>query len=225
LPRQRWNITVSGVFDHFRYKVADAAGGDCRDLRGYETAQRVSARAVIDDLLPQIDGYHFLCVLGGTSTRGRAAWQSVDHPTTRKRSCATSHHVAQTELREILGDIRDQSRRAGDVIERVRALAAKRPLQRQALDVNEVTGGIVKMVAGETRRRGVKLRTELGRSLPAIAADRVSLQQVMLNLMMNAMDATDQSEAEHRHVTVRTRRTEDGVEVAVSDTGCERRTR
>jgi two-component system sensor kinase FixL len=123
------------------------------------------------------------------------------------------------ELREILGDIRDQSRRAGDVIERVRALAARRPLERQSLDVNEVAGSIVRMVGGEARRRGVDLRTELGPSLPAIAADRVSLQQVVLNLMMNAMDATDQSEAEQRQVTVRTRRIDGGVEVAVSDTG------
>ncbi len=123
------------------------------------------------------------------------------------------------ELREIFGDIRDQSRRAGEVIERVRALAAKRPLERQALDVNEVAGGIVRLIGGEARRRGVKLRTELGRSLPAIAADRVSLQQVMLNLMMNAMDAMDQSEAEDRQVTVRTRQVDGAVEVAVSDTG------
>ena len=123
------------------------------------------------------------------------------------------------ELREIFGDIRDQSRRAGDVIERVRALAGKRPLEREALDVNEVIGGIVQMIGGEARRRGVKVRTELDRSLPAIAADRVCLQQVMLNLMMNAMDAMDQSEAEHRQMTVRTGRIDEAVEVAVSDTG------
>jgi PAS domain S-box-containing protein len=123
------------------------------------------------------------------------------------------------ELWEILGDIRDQGRRAGEVIERVRALAGKRPLERQALDMNEVAGEIVTLVRGEARRRGVTVRTELVPSLPAIGADRVSLQQVMLNLVLNGMDAMDQQQAEERRLIVRTRQLADTVEVAVSDTG------
>jgi PAS domain S-box-containing protein len=123
------------------------------------------------------------------------------------------------ELREIFADIRDQGRRAGEVIERVRALAGKRPLERQAIDVNEVAGEIVTLVRGEARRRNVTLRTELMASLPAIDADRVSLQQVMLNLMLNGMDAMDQREAAQRRLVVSTRRLDDAIEVAVSDTG------
>jgi PAS domain S-box-containing protein len=123
------------------------------------------------------------------------------------------------ELWEIFGDIRDQGRRAGEVIERVRALAGKRPLERQALDMNEVAGEIVTLVRGEARRRGVTLRTELVPSLSAIGADRVSLQQVMLNLVLNGMDAMDQQQAEERRLIVRTRQLADTVEVAVSDTG------
>jgi PAS domain S-box-containing protein len=123
------------------------------------------------------------------------------------------------ELREIFGDIRDQGRRAGEVIERVRALAGKRPLERQPLDMNEVAGEIVTLVRGEARRRCVTLRTELVPSLPAIGADRVSLQQVMLNLVLNGMDAMDQQQAEERRLIVRTRQLADTVEVAVSDTG------
>ncbi|MGH7345267.1 MAG: sensor histidine kinase, partial [Candidatus Rokuibacteriota bacterium] len=123
------------------------------------------------------------------------------------------------ELLEIFVDIRDQGRRAGDVIERVRALAGKRPLERRPLDVNEVAGEIVTLVRGEARRRNVTLRTELVASLPPIDADRVSLQQVMLNLMLNGMDAMDQREAADRRLVVSTRRLDDAVEVAVSDTG------
>ena len=123
------------------------------------------------------------------------------------------------ELGEIFVDIRDESRRAGDVIARIRTLAGRRPLERQALDVNEVAGDIIRLVGGEARRRGVTLRTELGPSLPAIAADRVCMQQVLLNLMMNAMDAMDQLQSEERRVTVQTRRLDAAVEVAVSDIG------
>ncbi|HYS18712.1 MAG TPA: ATP-binding protein [Candidatus Binatia bacterium] len=123
------------------------------------------------------------------------------------------------ELREIFADIRDQGLRAGAVIERVRALAGKRPLERQALDMNEVAGEIVALVRGEARRRGVTLQAELVASLPPIDADRVSLQQVMLNLMLNGMDAMDQLEARDRRLVVSTRRLDENVEVAVSDSG------
>ena len=124
-----------------------------------------------------------------------------------------------TELREILVDIRDQGRLAGSVMERLHALAGNRPLERRVLDVNEVVTDILRLVAGDARRRGVALSTELMPSLPAIAADRVCLQQVMLNLLLNAMDAVDQVEANERQVMVRTRPLDDAVEVAVSDTG------
>jgi PAS domain S-box-containing protein len=124
-----------------------------------------------------------------------------------------------TELREILVDIRDAGRLAGDVIDRLRSLASQRPLERQALDVNEVARDILRLVGGDARRRGITLRTELLPSLPTIAADRVCLQQVMLNVIVNAMDAMDQVDTQRRQLTVRTRFLDDAVEVAVSDTG------
>lgn len=80
-PRQRWDVTVSGAFDHYRYKVVAAASGDCRDLRGYGIARRVTEYPMIADSLPQTEGYRFLCVIGGMGTRWGTAWQSVDHPT------------------------------------------------------------------------------------------------------------------------------------------------
>jgi two-component system sensor kinase FixL len=98
-------------------------------------------------------------------------------------------------------------------------LAGKRPLERQALDVNEVATDILRLVGGAARLRGVALRTELVPSLPAIAADRVCLQQVVLNLLLNALDALDHVEEQERELIVRTRRLDDAVEVAVSDTG------
>jgi signal transduction histidine kinase len=85
--------------------------------------------------------------------------------------------------------------------------------------VNEVAGEIVRLVGSEARRRGVTVLTELEPSRPSIAANRVCLQQVMLNLMINAMDAMDHVSADERRVIVRTRRLDDDVEVAVSDTG------
>jgi PAS domain S-box-containing protein len=124
-----------------------------------------------------------------------------------------------TPFREIFRDVRDQARQARSVIERLRALAGKRPLERQPLDLNEVAREILRLVGGDARRRRVALRAELLPALPSIAADRVGLQQVVLNLLLNAMDSLDEVEPPRRLVTLRTGRREGGVELAVSDTG------
>ncbi len=127
--------------------------------------------------------------------------------------------VAETELRDILSDIRDEGRLAAGIIQRLRGLASKRSPERRALDVNEVAGDILRLVGGDARRRRVTLSAEFVPSLPPVDGDLVSLQQVMLNLVVNAMDALDQEKTDERRVVVRTRLADAAVEVAVSDTG------
>jgi hypothetical protein len=80
-PRRNWDVRVSGPFDHYRYKVVSAAEGNCRDLQGYGAPRRVRDHQVVDDPLPQAEGYQFLCLVGGTGTRWGWSWQSIDHPT------------------------------------------------------------------------------------------------------------------------------------------------
>jgi PAS domain S-box-containing protein len=123
------------------------------------------------------------------------------------------------QLRDILTDVRAQSRRAADVIERLRALLRKRPIEFQSLDVNDVARSTLQLIEADARRRGVTLRAELASALPMVAADRVSLQQVLLNLMVNGMDAMDQLPVEERRLTLQTHRRQDAVEIAVSDVG------
>jgi C4-dicarboxylate-specific signal transduction histidine kinase len=127
--------------------------------------------------------------------------------------------VEGVDFREILGDVRDETRRAADIIERLRALARKRPLELAALDVNDLVNDILRLVGADAQRRGVRLRTELVPSLPAVAADRVCLQQVMLNLILNGMEAMEHAGTDDRQVIVQTRHLEKAVEVVVRDTG------
>ena len=125
---------------------------------------------------------------------------------------------ALAELRETFSDIRGQSNAAAEIIHRLRTLVRKRPLDLQPLDVNEVADDVLLLVHADARRRGVTLRAELAPSLPTINADRVSLQHVLLDLIVNAMDALGETEGE-RLVIVRTRADMGSVEVAVSDNG------
>jgi len=80
-PVQRWDVTLTGSFDFYRYKIAAAPAEDCRDLRGYQPPRRVGDHPVIDDPLPTRDGWWFLCIVGGRRSRWGDDWQSVDFPT------------------------------------------------------------------------------------------------------------------------------------------------
>jgi two-component system, LuxR family, sensor kinase FixL len=139
-----------------------------------------------------------------------AGLMHLDHPTQPE---------GREILREILGDVHERARLAGDTIDRLRSLAGKRPLERQALNVNDVVTDILRFISGDARRRGVAVHTELRPTLPTISADRVSLQQVVLNLVLNAMDAMDHLEPADRQVVIRTHHTDHAVEVAVIDRG------
>ena len=87
------------------------------------------------------------------------------------------------------------------------------------LDVSEIAADMLRLVSADARRRGITLQSELTYALPLIKADKVCLQQVILNLLVNAMDAMDQTENSPRLLTVYTRHEGNAVEIAVSDTG------
>jgi PAS domain S-box-containing protein len=122
------------------------------------------------------------------------------------------------EVRQILADIRKDDLRASEVIRRLRALLGKHTLENQPVDLNELTADILVLVRAETRRRRVGVETELAPDLPRVRGDRVQLQQVLLNLLLNGMEAMAAMPGEKR-LTVRTALYQDDVEIAVSDCG------
>jgi len=93
------------------------------------------------------------------------------------------------QAREALGDIIKDGRRVSDVIQRIRALVKKTPGQADLLDMNEVIVETVALARSEILRNGVSLKTQLDRGLPPVRGDRVQLQQVIMNLVMNAVEA------------------------------------
>ena len=123
------------------------------------------------------------------------------------------------EVRHILADIRSDDLRAGEVIRQLRSLLSKHAPEMESLDLNTLAAGVLNLLAVEARRRGVAMDMEFG-ELPPVHGDRVQLQQALLNLILNAMDAMDDIPQSLRRVTVRTAANgKDGVEMAVSDTG------
>ena len=124
------------------------------------------------------------------------------------------------EAREALGRIVESSHRAGDVVDRVRAVIKKEPLRKDRLDMNEAICEVLELIRGEAVRTGVSVQARLADNLPPIYGDRVQLQQVILNLIVNAIEAMSGIDAGARDLLISTGEAEpDGVLVAVRDTG------
>jgi PAS domain S-box-containing protein len=125
-----------------------------------------------------------------------------------------------SEVRNILADIRSDDLRASDVIGRVRTLLHKGKLDLQRLDINAVAQEVLNLVSTEARHHRVVLQTELQSGLPEIRGDRVQLQQVLLNLVVNGLQAMFDIPERERRILMRTERIENqGVKVSVIDAG------
>jgi PAS domain S-box-containing protein len=124
------------------------------------------------------------------------------------------------ELGEIISDIRADGGRAREVISRIRHFVLKREPRMEPLDLNSIVAETLDLLAGDARRRGVQVRAELTPEIPLVIGDRTQLQQVLINLAMNAMDAMANTPRATRCLTLQTRLNgDDHVEVAVADCG------
>jgi PAS domain S-box-containing protein len=124
------------------------------------------------------------------------------------------------EIRAILADICKDDHRAGEVIDHMRALLKRRGLERVELDFAELVNEVLVLVQPDAASRKVRLAVEVPATLPPVRGDRVHLQQVLLNLVLNGMDAMTDVPAEQRRLVVRARQADArAVEVAIADSG------
>ena len=114
--------------------------------------------------------------------------------------------------------IRDGNR-ASDVIQRLRTLFSKKPIDIEPLDLNEVAREVIALLSGELQRDNVILKQEFEDRLPAVAGDRVQLQQVILNLLRNAREAMSSIEDRPRQIVLRTELEDEHVRLSVQDSG------
>lgn len=122
-------------------------------------------------------------------------------------------------LREVLQDIISDDRRAGDIIRHMRALLKKGESRHATHDLNELVREVLRLVDNDARLRGATLALLLSDASLPVKGDGVQLQQVVLNLTVNALEAVGRCPPGQRRVWVRTRQVEDRVELVVEDTG------
>ena len=123
------------------------------------------------------------------------------------------------EVREALGHAVREGNRAIDVIGRIRALIKKAPPRKDALDINEAIREVVGLTRGEVVKNNISVQTQLAEGLPRIHGDKVQLQQVILNLIINAVEAMSSVPEGSRELLIGTRKDVGGVVVVVQDSG------
>ncbi len=123
------------------------------------------------------------------------------------------------EVRQILSDIRRDDLRASEIVRRVRRLAGRREMEMRPVDLKEVVETVLGLLKYETRRRGVAVAKDFEPDLPRARGDEVSLQQVLINLAMNAMEAMAETPENLRRLVIRIRARGSRLAIGVADAG------
>jgi C4-dicarboxylate-specific signal transduction histidine kinase len=146
--------------------------------------------------------------LAAIAANGRASLEWLNGPT-----------LAVDEARVSVQAMVKSAHRAGQIIQRLRGLSRRAATGKCVLLVNDVVDDVVPLVAAEMRSNGVTLKMALAREMPLVLGDRVQLQQVLLNLLLNGMHAVASMPAWRRKLTIESRHVRDQVVVAVKDSG------
>ncbi len=136
------------------------------------------------------------------------------------RLCMRSTDSGAPELQEILTDIIAASRRAGGILQQLRrSFASGSTTRGEALSLNEIVRDVFELTRSDLIRQGIAVDLKLATGLPCVSGDRVQLQQLVLNLVINAGEAMRQNPVGDRQVTVTTSAVERGVQLTVADVG------
>jgi PAS domain S-box-containing protein len=123
------------------------------------------------------------------------------------------------EVDDALSLIVKEGNRAGEVVGRIRALIKKAPARRDAVAINDAILEVIVLTRTEAANNSVSVRTQLAEGLPCVQGDRVQLQQVLLNLIINAIEAMRDAGEQERELLISSRNEPDGVSVEVRDSG------
>jgi C4-dicarboxylate-specific signal transduction histidine kinase len=187
--------------------VTDRRRAEAEARQGRDAVARLGRVALANELSGSL-AHELNQPLGAILSNAQAARRMLDH-----------EQVNRDEIRDILDDIIADDRHAADVMERVRSLVRKAEPRLETLDITDVIRDGLRLVRRDLHDRGITPEIELADGLPPVRGDRTQLLQVLLNLVVNAMDAMADPHRTPRRLLIRTLRDGDGVCMAVADTG------
>lgn len=222
-----WAIHSLRVEHLIKVRTAELRAAN-RDLV-HEIAERRRAEETARERRKEMDHVARLSILGEmASNLAHELNQPLGAIANYARGCTRRLEMATVEpaqLAEVTRAIAEQADRAGQIIARIRNFVRKRAAQLEPMAVNEAVDAAIALCEGQARNGNIVIARDLSDDLPLVLADRVQIEQVVLNLVKNALDAMQDmpggtAEERVRTVTVRTGRDEEGrVEVAVADRG------
>jgi PAS domain S-box-containing protein len=128
--------------------------------------------------------------------------------------------VTVEELIEPLGEVCEQAERAGEILRHVRDFVRKSELKTKPMDINQIVRAVVKFTEHEARHHRTLVRLQLDPKLPKVEADSIMIEQVICNLVRNAVEAMAEGNSPHREITIHTRLAgNEAVEIEIVDTG------
>jgi len=193
---------LSIVRDVTERKVAEQEARELRDELAH-VGRVTSLGALTGSLAHEINQ-----PLASIMANAQAALRLLDSP-----------RLDKAELRDALDDIVSDDRRAGEVLRRLRALLTKEAPESRPLDIKDTMEEILQLVHSDVVMRRVALETDLATDLPLVQGDRVQLQQVALNLLINAFEAVQDLDVARRRVALQATRQDGQVVVSVVDYG------
>jgi two-component system, LuxR family, sensor kinase FixL len=215
---QRW-IAAAGRVEHAEGHAPARMHGVCRDI-----TKRRHAQLETQQLRQEIAHVGRVSMMGQLAS---ALAHEINQPLGAiLRNAEAAELFMQKEapnldeIRAILADIRTDDQRASSVINRMRGLLKRHDLETKMVDVAEIVDSVAVLARPDAVARQVNLDVEIPPDLPPVRGDRVHLQQVLLNLVLNGMDALNGAGSERQRVLVTARRQSAScVEIAVADTG------
>jgi signal transduction histidine kinase len=123
------------------------------------------------------------------------------------------------ELAEILDDIVRDDKRAGEIIQRLRSMLQNKRVVRERFDLNEALRETVAMIGSEFRAKNIRISEQYASDMPHVSAGRIEIQQVTLNLLVNAVKAMSDTPGQDRMITIRTLVADDEITVDIEDSG------
>jgi PAS domain S-box-containing protein len=215
--RRFWVVTYSPL--KLESERVDAALAVARDL----TEQTMAAEKLRDARIQLAHVNRVVTVGQLTASIAHEVNQPIGALVTNAYAASRMLRAQPPDLDEVsdaLGAIIKDGRRVSDVIQRIRALVKKAPAQVDLLDINEVIVETIALARSEILRNDVSLQTQLASDLPPVPGDRVQLQQVMMNLVMNAVEAMSSLAEGTRELQICTDKDgKDSVAITVTDSG------